>query len=70
MEMPKAWIIKPVEKARGKIICSRPEELIYCEDCIHRDPEDKRCDHGRWYSLFPCKDDDYCSYGMRREKDE
>lgn len=44
------------------------EERIYCKDCRFRDPEDKKCDNGAQWCAFPKKDDDFCSYGERKEK--
>lgn len=42
------------------------EPVVHCRDCIHRDPEDKRCDCGCWHTPFTTKDDDFCSRGERR----
>ena len=53
----------------------RPQDE--CKTCIHRDPEDKKCDCGgqeRQGCLFPVSDDYYCKYyekvgaDMRGEK--
>lgn len=40
--------------------------VVRCKDCIHRDPEDKRCDCGCWHVPFTVDDDDFCSCGERR----
>ena len=43
-----------------------------CKTCIHRDPEDKKCDCGgqeRQGCLFPVSDDYYCKY-YERGKEE
>ena len=42
-------------------------EVVRCKDCIHRDPEDKKCDcsfQARG-GIFPMDDNDFCSYGER-----
>ena len=43
-------------------------EVVRCKDCKHRDPEDKRCDCGCWHTPFTTNDNDFCSYGERRER--
>lgn len=43
-------------------------ELVTCGECKHRDPEDKKCDHGWMYFSFPRPDDGYCEHGERKEK--
>jgi hypothetical protein len=46
-------------------------ELVRCKDCVHRDPEDKRCDCGghEWVKgkILPVKDDWFCADGERKE---
>lgn len=45
-------------------------EIVTCEECKHRDPEDKKCDCGmfeRQGCIFPVADDYFCKYGERRE---
>ena len=45
--------------------------IVRCKDCIHRDPEDKKCDcsfQARG-GIFPMDDNDFCSYGERRKED-
>ena len=44
------------------------EEVVRCKDCMHRDPENHSCDCGCWHMPYKTKDDDYCSYGERREQ--
>ena len=46
-------------------------EVVRCKDCIHRDPEDKKCDCSfrAKGGIFPMDDDDFCSYGERRKGD-
>lgn len=41
--------------------------VVHCKDCKHRDPEDERCDCGCWHTPFTTNDNDFCSYGERRE---
>lgn len=41
--------------------------VVRCKDCKHRDPEDKICDCGCWHIPFITNDDDFCSYGERKE---
>ena len=46
-------------------------KVVRCKDCLHRDPEDKKCDcsfQARG-GIFPMEDDDFCSYGERRKED-
>ena len=42
-------------------------EVVRCKDCIHRDPEDKKCDCSFQAKggIFPMDDDDFCSYGEK-----
>ena len=45
-------------------------DIDECKDCIHRDPEDKKCDCGqmeRQGCIFPVADDYFCKNGERRE---
>lgn len=42
------------------------EPVVHCKDCKHRDPEDKRCDCGCWHTPFTTNDNDFCSYGERK----
>ena len=55
-----------IRKARQEI-ASR--EVVRCKDCKHRG--EFRCPYTRftpWSGLYdPTKDDDFCSYGERRE---
>ena len=50
--------------------------VVRCKDCVHRDPEDKRCDCGghEWFvgKIVPVADDFYCADGERKdgERDE
>lgn len=47
------------------------QEVVRCKDCLHRDPEDKKCDcsfQARG-GIFPMEDDDFCSCGERRNRD-
>ena len=40
--------------------------VVRCGDCTHRDPENKKCDCGCWHIPFTVKDEDFCSYGERK----
>ena len=42
------------------------EPVVYCKNCKHRDPEDKRCDCGCWHIPFTTNDNDFCRYGEWR----
>ena len=44
------------------------EPVVHCKDCKHRDPEDKRCDCGCWNNPFTTNDNDFCSYGERKNR--
>lgn len=46
----------------------KESSIVRCKDCIHRDPEDKKCDcsfQARG-GIFPMDDDDFCSCGESR----
>jgi len=45
-------------------------EVVRCEECIWRDvdPFDEHTTGCRWYQEERPNDDDYCSYGERREE--
>ena len=47
-------------------------EVVRCKDCIHRDPEDKKCDCSFQAKggIFPMDDNDFRSYGERRTDDD
>ena len=45
---------------------SAQPEIVRCKDCKHRDPEDKKCDCGMQWCVFPKRDDDFCSYAERK----
>lgn len=54
----------------GKIPTADVVEIVRCRDCVHRDPEDKKCD-GAFQArggIFQMDDDDFCSYGERRKE--
>ena len=42
-------------------------QVVRCKDCIHRDPEDKKCDCSfqAMGGILPMDDDDFCSYGEK-----
>ena len=42
--------------------------VVRCTECKHRDPENHHCDHPAGATnYFPRKDDDFCSYGERKD---
>lgn len=48
-----------------------PSAVVRCKDCVHRDPEDHKCDCGgleRQGCPFEVDDDYYCKYGERRSE--
>lgn len=51
--------------------CPIKGEIVPCDECVHRDPEDKRCDCGghEWVigKILPVKDDFFCADGERKE---
>lgn len=58
------WIVSFLESQPTADV----QEVVRCKDCLHRDPEDKKCDcsfQARG-GIFPMEDDDFCSYGKRR----
>ena len=60
-----------VKKAENETPTADVQEVVRCKDCIHRDPEDKKCDCSFQAKggIFPMDDDDFCSYGERRKED-
>ena len=51
-----------------KALKAKTEPQGKCKTCIHRDPEDKKCDCGeleRQGCLFPVSDNYYCKYYER-----
>ena len=56
-----------IERESMKEVAEDVVQVVRCKDCIHRDPEDKKCDcsfQARG-GMFPMDDNDFCSY---REK--
>lgn len=54
-----------VEKAKADVLAQIERPQDECRTCIHRDPEDKRCDCGgleRQGCLFPVSDDYFCKF--------
>ena len=41
--------------------------LVRCKDCKHFIKEEHGCDHHGYYYPVHVKDDDFCSYGERRD---
>ena len=59
-------IIDEIVVDKDGYISLKPKgELVRCKDCRHRDPDDKRCDHGWMYFSFPRPDYGYCEHGER-----
>lgn len=50
------------------------KRLVRCRECIHRDPEDHRCDCAghEWFKgrVLPMPDDWFCADGEREEKQQ
>lgn len=45
------------------------KRIVFCKDCVCRDPEDKKCD-GPFMGkggILPMDDLDFCSCGQRKE---
>lgn len=42
-------------------------DIVHCGDCVHRDPEDKKCDHGWMYFSFKRPDNGFCEHGKRKD---
>lgn len=45
-------------------------EVVRCKDCIHRDPEDRKCDCGgqeRQGCPLPVRGSYFCAYGKRKD---
>lgn len=66
-------VFRILEDAEKRIdsLTSDVVQVVRCKDCIHRDPEDKKCDCSFQAKggIFPMNDDDFCSYGERRKGD-
>ena len=59
--------LRDVRRAIAQAKTDDVVQVVRCKDCIHRDPEDKKCDclfQARG-GIFPMDDDDFCSYGER-----
>lgn len=57
---------KELQKAYDDGYKDRDAEIVRCKDCVHRDPEDKKCDCGsleRQGCPFPVRDDYFCADG-------
>lgn len=54
------WL-RMLEEDAGDVVT-----VVRCGECTHRDPEDKKCDCGCWHIPFAVKDEDFCSYGERK----
>lgn len=66
-------VFRILEDAKKRIdsLTSDVVQVVRCKDCIHRDPEDKKCDCSFQAKggIFPMDDDDFCSYGERIKED-
>ena len=60
--------LRDVRRAIAQAKNANVVEVVRCKDCVHRDPEDKKCDCSFQAKggIFPMDDDDFCSYGERR----
>lgn len=58
-----------IERESMKEVAEDVVQVVRCKDCIHRDPEDKKCDCSFQAKggIFPMDDNDFCSYGERRK---
>lgn len=58
-----------IERESMKEVAEDVVRIVRCKDCIHRDPEDKKCDCSFQAKggIFPMDDNDFCSYGERRK---
>ena len=53
-----------------KKLPSAQPELIHCNDCKHRDPEDKKCDSGHSIQWQLPRDDNWFCADAERRTDE
>ena len=47
--------------------------IVQCKECKHRDPEDKKCDHGDMIHIlhsFPMPDDWFCPLGQIKDGEQ
>lgn len=65
---------KRFERGLRELISDAPTidavPVVRCGECIHRDPEDHKCDSGRLERagcVFPVDDDYFCKHGQRRK---
>lgn len=52
------------------ILSIMADKIVRCKDCIHRDPEDNKCECGaleRAGCIFPVANDYFCAYGKTKE---
>ena len=57
-----------VQYVADELIAKGVVPVVRCRECKHRDPENHHCDHAAGATIyFPRKDDDFCSYGERKE---
>ena len=56
-----------IERESMKEVAEDVVQVVRCKDCIHRDPEDKKCDCSFQANggIFPMDDNDFCSYGEK-----
>lgn len=56
-----------IERESMKEVAEDVVQVVRCKDCIHRDPEDKKCDCSFQAKggIFPMDDNDFCSYGEK-----
>lgn len=56
-----------IERESMKEVTEDVVQVVRCKDCIHRDPEDKKCDCSFQAKggIFPMDDNDFCSYGEK-----
>lgn len=64
--MAKEWIVADADLGCDGAYFDY-QELVRCRECVHRDPEDKKCDCGHdilWQ--LPRGDDWFCADGERK----
>ena len=61
--------LRDVRRAIAQAKNANVVEVVKCKDCVHRDPEDKKCDcvFRAKGGMFPMDDGDFCSCGERRK---
>lgn len=59
---------RSIEELAERLDAADVVPVVRCEDCRHRDPEDKRCEHWKSNTRAHREDNDFCSYGEKKKR--